>query len=212
MPLKLNNSRGQCALACLIVFALATEVGSNPSPQYSLAVQGVERQRRGDNTYDHLWLVKLIGSGFDPVVYSSKPEMVEKVLARLGPSNCIRALTLYGHGKPGALTLGKGQGDVWLGSTYIYLSDKDNESINDWRAPMELLKQRFCPDAVVTLMGCHTGAGAAGATTVFELARFWGVTVRAPVNLVFGGMEYQGPWQKATPDMTQPPPPMYPSD
>lgn len=212
MPLKRVIVLSQCLLACLMLFSLPTQVGSTPCQQYSLVVYGVERQRRGDNTYDQLWLSALTASGLDPIVYSSKPELVEKVLARLGPSNCIRELHLYGHGKPGLFMLGKGQADFWLGSTYIALFDRSNETINDWRAPMELLKGRFCPNSTVNLVGCYTGAGEEGAATLFELARFWGVSVNAPVNEVFGGVKYTGEWQRANPQMTQPPPPKQPTN
>lgn len=215
-------------LGCLIVFLSPRGAGSVCVPQdplvtkdnrlggelreserqYSLVVYGVERQRQEDHLYDHQWMIELTRRGFDPIVYSSKAEMVEKILSRLGAVNCISKLNLFGHGKPGLFALGRGElSDIWWSSSYIY--SKGSERINDWKTPMAPLKGRFCRDATITLTGCYTGAGEEGAALLFELAKFFGVTVRAPVDEPLGGMDYpeNGNWQVATPQMTQPPPP-----
>jgi hypothetical protein len=209
MPLKQVLVRSRCVLGCLVLLVLPTQSGSNPAQQ-SLVIYGVERYRQGDNRYDQQWLGELTRKGLNPIVYSSKEEMVEKILARLGPVDCIRELWLYGHGREGVFMLGKGQSAIWWSSSYIYLYDKDNETINNWRTPLALLKNRFCKDATVNLLGCNTGAGVKGAGTLFELAQFWGVKVRAPINKVYGGNDYKGAWQEATPEMTQPPSPQLP--
>jgi hypothetical protein len=109
---------------------------------------------------------------------TSKEDMVEKVLQRLGACNCIKVLKLVGHGSPGNISVGDGQG--WETCKHI------NGNRDEWEKPLSKLKGRFCKDAKILLIGCNVGACDAGASKLQELADFFGVTVEAPTGKTYG--------------------------
>ena len=103
---------------------------------------------------------------------TSKEDMVDKVLDKLGTCDCIKTLKLVGHGSPGNISVGDGQG--WESCKHI------NGNRNEWEALLSELKGKFCRNAKILLVGCNVGACENGSEKLQELADFFEVTVQAP--------------------------------
>lgn len=140
----------------------------------------------------------------NPIRVNGKRDMVDKILARLKPGECIRRLSIHGHGNEGNISIGGGR-------TLQYCK-RINGHRAEWEPELSRLKGKFCPDAVLILNGCNVGAGQSGADKLAEVADVLGVTVRAPTSkktvwsLWFFGWHYWGPyyedgnkWQEARP-------------
>jgi len=70
---------------------------------------------------------------------TSNEDMVDKVLRKLWSCDCIRTLKLVGHGSPGNISVGDGQG--WESRKHI------NGNRDEWEAPLSRLRGRFCPQS-----------------------------------------------------------------
>ncbi len=108
----------------------------------------------------------------------SKEDMAKKVLAKLGFCGCIRMLKLVGHGCPGNISVGAGQG--WVKCKQI------NGDGDDWKKAFSKLKKRFCKNGRILLVGCNVGACEKGRSKLKELADFFGVPVEAPTGKTYG--------------------------
>lgn len=137
---------------------------------------------------------------------TSKEDMVDKVLDKLGMCGCIRTLKLVGHGSPGNISVGDGQG--WESCKHI------NGNRDEWEEPLSKLKGRFCKNARILLVGCNVGACENGAEKLQELADFFGATVEAPTGKTYGNCteEDGSEHQIATPGGETPPHKESPSD
>ena len=137
---------------------------------------------------------------------TSKEDMVNKVLDKLGLCDCIKTLKLVGHGSPGNISVGDGQG--WESCKHI------NGNRDEWEEPLSKLKGRFCNNAKILLVGCNVGACEKGAEKLQELADFWGVTVEAPTGKTYGDCSEEdgSEHQIATPGGEIPPHKESPSD
>jgi len=147
----------------------------------------VVEDTENDNGYD--WLSGALTAG--EIDAESVEDMVDKILEKLGDDDCIRSLTIIGHGSPGNISVGDGQGHEEGGHMATWNQD-------EWKDQIDRLQGRFCEDAVVTLRGCNTGAEEDGANLLALLADCLDVTVRAPTgtcNALWAG----GEWVTATP-------------
>jgi len=137
---------------------------------------------------------------------TSNEDMVDKVLRKLWSCDCIRTLKLVGHGSPGNISVGDGQG--WESRKHI------NGNRDEWEAPLSRLRGRFCPNAKILLVGCNVGACDDGAEKLQELADFFGVTVEAPTGKTYGNCteEAGSEHQVATPGGERPAHKESPSD
>jgi len=105
------------------------------------------------------------GQGADRV--TSVKDFVDQVLSKLGPNDCIKSLTLIGHGSPGSIGVGCGK-RVTGGNNALNLTNVDL-----WRPQINRLRCRFCqPEGDFTLLGCNTGAGLAGARLLRLIVNF----------------------------------------
>jgi len=125
----------------------------------------------------------------------SVDQMVRDVKAEVGDpaTNCLRRLTLDGHGSPGNMSVGDGTG--WI--------EGKNISTGSFRPSLADLKPYFCDGAQVTLLGCNVGRGAVGARFIQTLADYWQVNVAAATGLV-DGFGIEGVWVWGLPGQTLP--------
>jgi hypothetical protein len=133
---------------------------------------------RSDNDNGYLDKAAEKNASKNPIRCSSKADMVAKILATLGPNDCIKRLRIIGHGAPGNISTGDGQGREPC-------KHIDNNR-RQWAPALQPLVGRFCADASIFLEGCNTGAEQAGADKLHELALFFGVTVAAYTGKVYG--------------------------
>lgn len=130
-----------------------------------------------DSTNDNGYLTGKANLNTGCIRATSKEDMVNKVLGKLGPCDCIKTLKLVGHGSPGNISVGDGQG--WESCKHI------NGNRDEWETPLSKLKGKFCKNAKILLVGCNVGACDAGAEKLQELADFFGVTVEAPTGKTY---------------------------
>lgn len=123
-----------------------------------------------DNGYD--WWAGFWRTG--EVYVDSVEAMVDHITSTLGEDECIRSITIIGHGTNGYLAMGNGQsgGDVNKG---LYFNG------GPWEALFRRLTCKFCENSVVTLRGCNVGAGTEGAQLLFRVSQILecAATVRA---------------------------------
>jgi hypothetical protein len=168
-----------------------------------------------DNGYDKRWreIISSSPSKDYLITYYNKEGLVAGILEglhktlRAGKTAPINELRIYGHGKPGLIGTGRGQGPFYVHSTFIASSNVYWGEANDWPEAFEAIKGRFAVGAVISLYGCSAGEDSDGALLVWQLAKYFGVKVRAAIGLVDGGQEPDC-WQTATPEMPEPPPPV----
>jgi hypothetical protein len=129
--------------------------------------------------------------------------LVNQLLQRLAKDDCIKELNLYGHGSFGLFALGNGQSHDLKRSTFMAYSGYHKD--NDWQIVLKPLVGRFCGDAKLNLFGCWVGGREQGADLLFELAHYFNVTVRAPVDVYDANLEYKDRWQMADPLMKESP-------
>jgi len=125
----------------------------------------------------------------------SVDQMVRDVKAEVGdPStNCIRRLTLDGHGSPGNMSVGDGTG--WM--------EGRNISAGNFRPSLAELTPYFCSGASVVLLGCNVGRGPTGMRFIQALADYWQVNVAAATGKV-DGFGIQGVWVWGLPGQVLP--------
>ncbi|MCI0708097.1 MAG: hypothetical protein L0Y80_11505 [Ignavibacteriae bacterium] len=85
-PIMTSHIRQLVAAAVVVVAVCAQPYAFG---QNAVTIHGVEQQREGDNNADRNWLEFLRGEDIDPIVYTSKTDMVTKILGKLGPNQCI---------------------------------------------------------------------------------------------------------------------------
>ncbi|MCG2784877.1 MAG: DUF4157 domain-containing protein [Anaerolineae bacterium] len=129
-------------------------------------------------------------------------DMVDQIKERIPQqTDCIRELTIIGHGSPGRISVGDGTG--WIEGANINGGAIDPSSPTydpAMRAMLAELTPLFCSSGSVTLRGCNVGDGTAGAEFVQQLADLWGVPVQAHVGTVRGGGYWTtGDWTSASP-------------
>jgi hypothetical protein len=125
----------------------------------------------------------------------SVDQMVRDVKSEVGdPStNCIRRLTLDGHGSPGNMSVGDGTG--WM--------EGRNISTGNFRPSLADLNPYFCSGASVVLLGCNVGRGPTGVRFIQALADYWQVNVAAATGEV-DGFGIQGVWVWGLPGQVLP--------
>ena len=182
-------------------------------------IYGVERQRVPDNNFILSAKRFLDGKSITPIEYSVKEEMVDKIIANLkrepkaGSKGdyCIQELHLYGHGVPGVLSVGNGQSSAYRQSTYVADLEKYKFKENEWQDKFKRIQNRFCSDGEIKLFGCNIGANEEGARLLYQMAKYFHVTVTAPVN-IYRVDNYSGEWQQSLKESKSPPEKKMPSD
>jgi hypothetical protein len=130
-----------------------------------------------DNGYDFLYGAFHFGERD----VASVKELVDSVLADLGTGDCIRTLTIVGHGEPGRISVGNGQ----LGTDTAKGIYPNNEDV--WGPELDRLRCRFCSGGYVYLRGCNVGARQSGVDILEKIAAHLGCAiVIAPVGLCNG--------------------------
>lgn len=114
----------------------------------------------------------------NPIRVTSKADLAKKVLASLGRGDCIKKLTLVGHGREGLISTGDGNKT----ETCKHINGNSQE----WKDALKGLKGKFCAGAKIVLWGCNTGGGDAGKKKTQEIADYFGVTVEAQTGKVYG--------------------------
>jgi hypothetical protein len=160
-----------------------------------------------DSDNDNGFLTEKAENNPDALRATSVQDMVDKVTGSLADDETIGTLTLIGHGSPGNISVGDGQG--WESGKHI---DGNRE---EWEGPLGQLKDKFGENGKLVLIGCNVGACDDGRTKLQELADFLGVPVEAPTGEVYGdcteeeGSEHQvaepgepAPEHKASPSDT----------
>jgi hypothetical protein len=105
---------------------------------------------------------------------TSVRDLVNKTLNNLGPDDCIKSLTIIGHGHQGYIGVGAGKTkDRPAGQKSISL-----ENIAQWEPQIRRLFCRFCDDGELILWGCAIGGDMRGAR-LLRLLRNFIVCVRA---------------------------------
>jgi hypothetical protein len=158
-----------------------------------------------DSTEDNDYLKNKAKGNPKAVRAKSKQEMVDNVSKKLGKDDCIRTLKIIGHGAPGVISVGAGQG--WGDCKEINGND-------DWKTVLAPLKGKFCKDGRIILIGCNVGACDAGRDKLKELADYFGVPVEAPTGKTYGDCseEAGSVHQVAYPDQEKPAHKPSPSD
>jgi hypothetical protein len=102
--------------------------------------------------------------------------MVDAIVARLGHSDRIRRLRIFGHGSPGRQGLGNSSvGGIWTHEISLaYFAVQ--------RPYLERLCGHFAPGGWVELSGCEVGACTTGANLLRSLAILWDVHVAAGIG------------------------------
>ncbi len=109
---------------------------------------------------------------------TSVKNLVDQVMNDLHSHDCIKELTLIGHGAPGTISVGNGQG----GTDPAKEINGRNENV--WGPQLDRMRCRFCKDGVVFLRGCNVGAESAGAAKLFRIAQHLGcAVVQAPTGM-----------------------------
>jgi hypothetical protein len=130
---------------------------------------------------------------------TSVKDMVDKLIAHADENGCcIKKLTICGHGSPGNVSVGDGQGHE--------PGKHMNGNEAEWGPELDRLRPKLCPDAVVTLRSCNTAAEQRGADKLFALARRLGCTVRGYTGTIYQGPvpDGTGEWLEATPTRRPP--------
>jgi hypothetical protein len=125
---------------------------------------------------------------------TSVKDMVDKLIAHADKKGCcIKKLTICGHGSPGNVSVGDGQGH----ESGKHMDGNEAE----WGPELDRLKPKLCPGAVVILRSCNTAAEQAGADKLFDLAKRLGCTVRGYTGTIYPGPipDGTGEWLEATP-------------
>lgn len=130
------------------------------------------------STNDNGFLGGVRGNVNGELTHTSLKDMVDKILAKLGPKDCIRNLSIVGHGQPGEIVVGASQ--------YAGVSGKRiNGNQPEWGAELGRLKSRLCKNAKVALLGCNTGICDKGANKLRDLANFLGVKVCGTTRSIY---------------------------
>lgn len=114
----------------------------------------------------------------NPIRVTNFRELAKKVCDALKKGECINKLTIAGHGSPGNISTGDGQG--WEDGKHM------NGNQDKWKPALRGLKGKFCSGAHILLWGCNVGACNKGAAKLHEMAKFFGVSVDAPTGKVYG--------------------------
>lgn len=104
--------------------------------------------------------------------------MVEKILNRLGSSEQIQMLDIWGHGSSGS----QGMGDSAYSTAPSQLIEIDSSGQLTNRASLTRLRGRFASDGWVRLHGCNVGHGRRGRRLLRQLAALWQIPVQAGVE------------------------------
>lgn len=148
-----------------------------------------------DNGYDSVSGALRVGE----IDASSVKDMVDKIIAHARANECcIKSLTIIGHGCPGNISIGNGQG----GADREKEINGNNENV--WGPELDRLKPFLCTGATIYLRGCNVGADQAGADKLRAIARRLGVDVTAPTGLC-NPLWTEGQDQTATPTTTPTP-------
>jgi hypothetical protein len=104
-------------------------------------------------------------------------EMVDEILASLGPCDCIGELVIEGHGTPGNMEVGNDE---------ISGRSLNPNNPNGNRDELSRLNGKFCPGGLgrVTLAGCQVGQGR---NVLQTLANLLNTNVRAPKGNIATG-------------------------
>jgi hypothetical protein len=112
------------------------------------------------------------------VLASNVNMMVEKILNRLGSSEQIQMLDIWGHGHPGS----QGMGDSAYSRAPSQLIEIDCSGQLMNRASLIRLRGRFASDGWVRLHGCHVALEHRGRELLRQLAALWQVSVQGGVE------------------------------
>lgn len=104
--------------------------------------------------------------------------MVEGILNRLGSSEQIQMLDIWGHGHSGS----QGMGESAYSRVPSQLIEIDCSGHLTNRASLVRLRGRFASDGWVRLHGCHVGLGHCGRELLRQLAMLWQVPVQGGVE------------------------------
>jgi hypothetical protein len=123
--------------------------------------------------------LRTFGQGASRV--SSVKDFVDQVLGQLRRNDCIKSLTLIGHGSPGSINVGRGKRGGAGGRQALSI-----KNIALWEPELRRLRCRFCrPEGEFVLIGCNTGAGLEGSRLLRLIVNFIRCCrARAPVEPV----------------------------
>mgnify|MGYP000560212706 CR=1 FL=1 len=147
-----------------------------------------------DNGYNYFSGVLTWGE----VDVKSVKELVDHVDKNVGKKDCIESITIIGHGHPGCISVGAGQGYHSKKAIGVY-----NENV--WGPLLDRLACRFCKGGTVYLRGCNTGADKAGADLLHRIKlRLKCAIVQAPTG-VCNPLYTTGDVQESKPKEKKPP-------
>jgi hypothetical protein len=159
-----------------------------------------------DSDNDNGFLTEKAENNPDALRATSVQDMADKVTGSLAEGETIGTLTLIGHGSPGNISVGDGQG--WESGKHI------DGNRDEWEGPLGQLKDKFGENGRLVLIGCNVGSCDDGRNKLKELADFLGVPVEAPTGEVYGDCteEEGSEHQVAEPGEPAPPHKDSPSD
>lgn len=130
-------------------------------------------------------------------------DMMNKILAKLGPSGSISSMRVFGHGAPGMQYVGAGFGG---GSGAEHKPSAQMISavkgVLQHTSILSMIQGRFDANAIVELHGCSVGKGVGGQQFARALAQYWNVVVRAGTDLQYSDSRdsYEGGYLEAFPN------------
>jgi hypothetical protein len=122
---------------------------------------------------------------------NSVQDMVTKVLNKVGNKK-IRNLVIAGHGRPGLQSVGCGQHPDPLMQKYLHVESTTGKLVGNAEHHLALLKPKFETNAVVSLLGCETGANKSGEELLKRVALVLGVEVEAGIKTQRGLPGFEG--------------------
>jgi hypothetical protein len=136
-----------------------------------------------------VWKMSLFTLG--EIDVTSVQDMVNKIKQKKKDDgcDCLKKLTIMGHGAPGYIEIGSESMNIWDTST--------------WKPIFDQLKGCFCKDAEIIFAGCSIGADKDGANFLSVIANCLGVKANAPTHTI--NQYWSGPGEQ-TAYPGQPPP------
>lgn len=139
--------------------------------------------------------IEIIANTKRTVWVSSVEDMVNKVISAAGGSK-IWWLVILGHGFPGwqSIGCGKDTNSDSDSSKHLWVESTTGKLAGNAETYLERLKPIFAPNAVVSLLGCKTGAGTKGELLLKTVSNvLGGIRVEAGTMTQFLLPGFEGP-------------------